>query len=43
MTWVLLLMKMDSISPKLSMTVNRVRNKVVGFSNEITDGKATML
>jgi hypothetical protein len=43
MTWVLLLMKMVSVGQKLSMTANRVRNKAVGFSNEITDGKAAML
>jgi hypothetical protein len=40
---VLLPMKMLSVGQKLNMTVNIVKNKVVCFSNEITEAQATML
>jgi hypothetical protein len=42
MIWVLLLIKMVSVGQKLSMTVNRVENKVVCSSHEIAEAKAAM-
>jgi hypothetical protein len=42
MTWVILFMKMVSVDKKLSMTPNRVKNKVVCSSKEITETKAAM-